>query len=194
MRILMIFMLLAALTIGGIGMSIGISGNNETTHKPTAGERESAHTHAQTGKQPAVSVDGAAKPEKIPDRVAYSLFFRMISGRQTELQKRHILSYLKQLELNEADSNALLTLAEEYRERVAVLDNQATQIARNQPLDKRELKKLTLQKEAITKDVTASLRFRLSKDGFDKVQQNVTQRVKRNTKLFAVHPEEPAGR
>lgn len=93
--------------------------------------------------------------------------------------------------LGDADSNVLIAAAEEYRQRVGVLDGQARVILMryhpaHPPLsieDKNQLKQLDRQRESIVNDVVASLPHRLSTDGLVKVRQHINERVKRKTKI-----------
>lgn len=183
----MILILLIAIPIGTVCITSGLPKNDKSVHSLSHAKTKLPLAIGEARQQSSVTVDGAANPEKIPDEVAYSVFFRMISGRQTEAERRHIMSYLRQIGLEDADSNALIIAAEEYRQLAGVLDNQASQITLHQPPDKKRLKRLVKQKEAMVKDVVGSLRYRLSKDGLEKVRQNVDGRVKRNTTIVTAH-------
>ncbi len=68
-------------------------------------------------------VDGAVNPELIPDQVAYSLPFRLLSTRHTQEQKKRIQSYITQMDLG--DANRLLAVADEFDRRVGVFDRKA---------------------------------------------------------------------
>src|SRR5262245_50822263 len=46
---------------------------------------------------PTGTIDGATQPDMIPDRVAYSLLFRFLSGRNTEDEKNRARAYLRMI-------------------------------------------------------------------------------------------------
>lgn len=144
-----------------------------------------------TQPHPASLIDGATNPQRIPDRVAYSLVFTMIASHRTEPEQNRIRAYIRQMGLSDADSTALIAAAQEYALRVGVTDNQANSIIMryhpaHPPLsseDKNHLEKLNKQRKAIVNDVAASLARRLSADGFVKVRQYINEHVKRKTKI-----------
>jgi len=148
-------------------------------------------TLAKPTKPPTSLIDGASNPQRIPDRVAYSLVFTMIASHRTEPEQNRIRAYIRQMGLSDADSSALIAAAQEYALRVGVTDNQAnTIIMRYHPAhpplsseDKNYLEKLNKQRKSIVNDVAASLSQRLSADGFVKVRQHINERVKRKTKI-----------
>lgn len=140
---------------------------------------------------PTTLIDGASNPKRIPDRVAYSLFFSLIANHRTETEKNRIRAYIRQMGLNDTDSTALIAASDEYMLLVGVPDNQANSIMMryhpNHPSltseDKKQLQELNKQSKSIVNEVAASLKHRLSKDGFVKVRQHINDRVKRKTKI-----------
>lgn len=143
------------------------------------------------------TIDGAVHPENIPDHVAYSLLFQLIAGRQTEVEKRRIKSYIRQMGLGDADGNALIVAAEEYRVRIAMLSQQASGVLmRYHPVhpplsaqDRNQLKQLDRQRDFVVNDIVASLPHRLSTDGLVKLRHHINERVKRKTRI--TQDEEP---
>ena len=117
-----------------------------------------------TNPHPASMIDGATNPQRIPDRVAYSLLFSMIANHRTEIEKNRIGAYIRQLGLSDADSTALIATSDEYMLRVGVIDNQANAIMmryhpNHPPLssdDKNQLQELNKQSGSIVNDVAAS--------------------------------------
>lgn len=154
------------------------------------------------GKQKAnkVIVDGELTPEKIPDYEAYTILFRLIAKRETEDEKNHIRSYLRQViactdcttEIAQADIDALIAVAEEFDQRVTGLDRQATEIQNryhpdHPPVsygDKEYLKHLQRQKESIADEVATSLRGRLSPDGLKNLRKHVKERMKPKMRMY----------
>jgi hypothetical protein len=101
----------------------------------------------------------------IPDRVAYSLFFRLIANRKTADEKSHIRAYIRQMGFGESDIDGLIAAADEFQQRVGQLDAQAKQIKSSNSGPSAQLTafltQLQRQKEAIVDHicgaVTASL-------------------------------------
>lgn len=91
------------------------------------------------------TIDGAKNPEQIPDQVAYRLFLRFLSNRQTEEEKNRARSYLKLVlsacricnqkqqlqrahQSYKAQIDALLTAADEYAQKASVFEDQAKKV------------------------------------------------------------------
>lgn len=201
MRKLTVLLILA--TIGIVGIAAGISKNTANASKTAA--RTTKQQPTKTTVDPAGTINGALTPEKISDHVAYSLLFDLIAGRQTEAEKNRIRSYIRQVGLGkqsckncsstgvgDADIDTLIVAAEEYRQQISVLDAQAAAInirshTSRAPLSisqVAQLKQLESRREAIVNNIAASLADRLSVEGTAKLRQIVSERVKRNTKIF----------
>lgn len=161
MRKLTLFSVLAV--IGVIGVAGGVSRDKANAFKSLAGTagQESGGKRAE----PPGVIDSAKNPEKIPDVVAYALFFDLIAGRQTEAEQNRIRSYLRQIGLGNEDSNALIAAAEEYRVRDGALGEQADAIkSRNHPNhipltaeEREQLKRLQKQHESLVREIIVSL-------------------------------------
>lgn len=68
-------------------------------------------------------VDGSQDPKAIPDRIAYSLMFRLISGAKDETEKRYIQSYIVQMGIKDKEDLRILSAtAERFKQRVDELD------------------------------------------------------------------------
>jgi acetylornithine deacetylase/succinyl-diaminopimelate desuccinylase-like protein len=152
------------------------------------------------------TIDGAKNPELIPDRVAYTLLFRLIANRQSEQQRINIRGYVRQMGLgmqrckacpkpegvkdadDDSDLYALIAAAEEFHERVSVLDKQAKEIREANritpnPQMMPQLELLQREKEAIVDEIVASLPGRLSTDATEKVRSHIKDRVKAKIKM-----------
>ena len=91
---------------------------------------------------PVNTIDGAKNPELIPDHVAYSAIFRMLSNRSTQDEVYRARAYVTQMGLGkqpckvcppgfgtaDADVNGFLATAEEYYQRVRDIDKQVAEI------------------------------------------------------------------
>lgn len=190
MRARTLLILLIAVTISVVG--IGSAGSKG---KSTAGRSlNSAYvpkvSAALSKEQSNDIADGAINPDLIPDQAAYTLLLRLLSDRHTDEQKTLIRSYINQMNLGDAD--ALLTLAEEFEERVGVLDRKAEKIhEKNGPnLNSRalaQLNELQQRKKEIVADIVASIPTRLGAYDMEKLRRHIDQRVKPKTKLYPDH-------
>ena len=53
-------------------------------------------------------VDGSHDPKAIPDRIAYSLMLRLVSGGKDETEKRYIQSYISQMGIKNQEDIRIL--------------------------------------------------------------------------------------
>lgn len=154
--------------------------------------------------QPGI-IDGAKNPELIPDQVAFSLLFRVISGNQSPEAKQRMRHYVRQIGLGDQtcyacngqkpptdkakdqEIDTFIAVADEFQQRIGVLDEQAAEIKkRSWPPSLQamtELTQLQQQKEAITREIVASLPKRLGTEGSNKVWKHVTDRVKKKARI-----------
>lgn len=197
-----ILLTLAVTVIATIGIAIGaskpISGGNKTSLKPASlATLQDGHG----------TIDGAKNPELIPDRTAYTLLFRLIANRQTDEEKNRIRAYIRQMGLgngecqscskaekaqakgDDKDIDALIAAAEEFEQRVGVLDDRAVEIKHNRlitnPERAAQLSGLQQQKEAIVDEIIASFPQHMSAVGREKMRQHVNEHVKRKVKMDA---------
>jgi hypothetical protein len=157
---------------------------------------------------PAGTIDGAKNPEKIPDRIAYTILFRLIGGRDTEEEKNRMRSYIKQmlgckscskekvteeeLQAYNGRIDAIVNAAEEFYQRVGALDKQVQEINKDNwpnysPEKKAQLTGLQRQKEAIVDEITTGLLNKLDKEGKDKLRKHINERVKHKIKILPSH-------
>jgi len=209
-RILFILICTAVIALVGFATT-----TLHSTEKAKAAPAETVyrvqHTH-QKKPDPAGTVDGATKPEMIPNRVAYMLLFRFISNhRENEAKEKQIREYVRGIGLGkqhrcpphiapddcslpnvgsgDSDIDALIGVSESFQQRVSILDAQAKNIKdRTWPNPGPEVwEQLTLlqqQKEILTDEIIASLPSRLSAGGLERVIKHINQRVKHLTKKF----------
>jgi hypothetical protein len=154
------------------------------------------------------TINGAKHPEKIPDRIAYAVLFRLIGGHNTEEEKNRILSYVKQMlgckscgkgKIKEEELQAynnridsIVNAADEFQQQVGVLDKQVQEIVRdNWPRYTSEvrarLSELQRRKEAIINEIVFSLQNRLDSSGRAKLRKHLDERVKRKIKIIPPH-------
>lgn len=148
---------------------------------------------------------GLTNPDDIPDRLAYMLLFRFLSNplrSQDENVRTQARSYLKQARLgrrtcatcpmadptDEADINVLIAAANEFQERVGVLDQQAVQLKRQNrinpnPAITAQLAELQQRKEVIADSIVASLSARLSNHAKQELRRFIREHVKKNVQL-----------
>lgn len=193
--------LLLTLVVCAIGIAATFKPAGRQTQDAQVALAQTTQQQNQTG-----IIDGATHPELVPDRVAYSLLFRLISNRQTDEQKARIRGYIRQMGLgrqrcrncpsvsgtNDADDDtdidAMVTVAEEFQQRVSMLDQQAKALKEQNKLTRipnlmAQLTHLQQQKDAIVDGLMNSLPSRLSANGAEKVRQHINERVKTRTKM-----------
>src|SRR5205085_11667319 len=99
---------------------------------------------------------------------------------ESEPEKRHLNAYIAKIGFeNDADVNALLTAAAEYRQRIGVVDSKVNAIkgqeSRGSSSRSSEtqdgLRELRAQYDSITDDVISSLSSKLSKNGLAKLRR-----------------------
>jgi hypothetical protein len=158
------------------------------------------------------TIDGAKNPELIPDAVAYSAIFRLLSNRRTEDEVIKARAYVKQMGLGkhncracppaidtpESDVDALLAAAEEFYQRISVLDQQVAEIKdRTWPSPTAaimaQLAGLQQQREAVATQVAASLPTRLTPEGMQRVSKHINEHVKQRLKLVPEPTTPPGG-
>lgn len=190
-------------------VALATSSNRVKAEKPQIpGQQQRAATSDKMS-----NIDGAVNPELIPDEVAFTMMFRVIGNRQTQEEKDSIRSYLRQAGLGcqtcqlpnsqkkqqqpttaeEPDIDAVVSLADEFWQRVSVLDEQVKQIKdRTWPNPSQEvmsqLQQLEAQKQSIVAEIVASIPTRLSADAVAKLQNHIDTKVKPNVKIFPDFP------
>jgi hypothetical protein len=203
--------LLIFLAIGTICVAAGISDSTTDTPKAVASDAQ-PQIDSGTTDLPG-TIDGAKDPAKIPDHIAYSALFRMISNRQTAAEKNSIRGYVRQMGLGkqgncpgcppsvgigDADIDAFIAAAEEFHQRVTVIDSEAATIKDstwpNPPPDvMAHLAQLQQEKEAIATEIAASLSGRLSAEGMSRLINHMNEHVKRRVKLIPEPTTPPGG-
>lgn len=156
-------------------------------------------------------IDGSQTPERIPDHAAFSVVFRLIADRKTDAEKRSIRAYINQLGLgeqkcdaagadakaaakdrgqtgDESEIDAMIAVAEQYRQQVSVLDRQAKAIkdsTRGVPTaaSLAKLTELKRQKEALVLSTVEGLERRLGPDATARLRRYINGRVKRHIKF-----------
>jgi hypothetical protein len=198
MKLLAILLLAVVVSALGITTARSKSGGRNVVSAPAvsglqAQEEDPPYPlEEQVPEDPPGTINGAETPELIPDHVAYSLLFDLVANRQTEEEVNHIRSYMEQVGLDAADSDALMAAAQDYYDRVSLLDTQAAEInfrahPEHLPLSAEEQDELELlenQQQTVVNDVMASLTNSLSAAGAAQMRQHIDERVKRKTKIF----------
>jgi hypothetical protein len=137
-------------------------------------------------------VDGSINPDNIRPEVAYSIFFRMLTGGKNDLAQSHSSALAKSLALNDKDISSLFSVAEEFRQRVSSFDNAARNIKdKYHPdhsriptvEDKAVLADLEKKKDSLVLKLVSILPRRLSPDGWYKVHHYVKDTIRRKTKI-----------
>jgi 2',3'-cyclic-nucleotide 2'-phosphodiesterase (5'-nucleotidase family) len=141
---------------------------------------------------PPGTISGAIDKNLIPDHAAYTIFLRF-AAHQNQANKPVVRSYFKFNGFGDADIAAILAVAEDFRQRVAVLDSEVRQIKdRNwpnpDPSVMAQLSQLQQQKEAIVSELVNSLPTRLSSQGQERMNHLIKDRIKAKMKIFPPPP------
>jgi acetylornithine deacetylase/succinyl-diaminopimelate desuccinylase-like protein len=202
--------LLLSFTVGVAAVIAGIT--RKSTGVVEAADPTSTQLPAHTTSNPVGTIDGAQNPELIPDGAAYSILFRLISNRQSDVEKERIRAYIRQMGLGDqacptcpysagagdADIDALIAIADQFQHRIGTLDMQVKEIKdHNWPNPSAEimvhLTKLQQQKEVVVAELVASLQMRLSPAGSEKVRRHINESVKRKIKITPGPTTPPGG-
>lgn len=192
---------LIAIAICAVGIgTAGSKGKLSARNSPQPIANSKAFLNLSSPRSAAV-VDGASNPELIPDQVAYTLLFRLLSDRHTAEEKNAARSYLKMTfgcgDCNEEQQrradrqiNAFLVVVKQFEQRVGNLDRQAQELQDlNGPNPSRDvlaqLNELESQKEAIVSQLIDSLPNHLDEDGMTKLHRHLNGRVKPKVKMTA---------
>lgn len=164
---------------------------------------------------PSGTIDGSTQSDMIPDRVAYSLLFRFLSGRNTEDEKNRARAYVRmifgckdcgtqketaeQKAAAQAEVEAFLSIASDFDKHVGALDRQAREIKGHggAKLDKEariKLGHLKEQKDTFVDSLMASLPARLGASGVAKLRRYMKEEFKQKVKIGPARKQaSPAG-
>jgi len=169
-----------------------------TTVSVRAGKTKNTAKAVQGGnakQDPPGTIDGAVNPALIPDHVAYELLFRSIAPRPgaADIEQRGSHGLAKKTGLEDTKVDALRTVADEFKQRISVLDLQAKQLKDRywpnpSPLVMAQLTGLQKQREAIIAELVASLPRHLGSDGAAKLTQHLNDQVKRRVRIVPSPP------
>lgn len=194
--------LMAVLLIAVLASALAMTTASSNTSKNLAVAK--APTIKPLPQDPAGTTDGATQADMIPDRVAYSLLFRFLSGRSTEAEKHRARAYVKMIfgckdcdskkETDEekaataAEIEAFFSIASDFERNVAALDHQAreTKGSPGTKLDKKakdKLVNLKKQKDTFVDSLVASLPSRLGASGVAKLRRYIKEEFKKKIKM-----------
>lgn len=159
---------------------------------------------------PTGTVDGSTQPDMVPDRVAYSLLFRFLSGRNTEDEKNRARAYVrmifgckdcgsekvndKQKAAAEAEVEAFLSIASDFDRHVGALDRQAREVkghpgAKLDNEGRNKLGQLKKQKDTFVDSLVGSLPSRLGASGVAKLRRYMKEEFKQKVKIGPAHKQ-----
>lgn len=149
---------------------------------------------------PPGTIDGAATPELIPDQAAYMMVFRYIASGNPEERRERIHGYLRfALGVEgEVDRTAILAVAQEFQREVDVLDKQVALIKDQHwpdptPEVLTRLDQLQRQFDEVLQRKVALLPTKLTGAGFQQLQGQIRERVKRRMKYSPGITTPPGG-
>ena len=137
-------------------------------------------------------VDGSQDPTRIPDRIAYSLMLRLISGAKDEKEKRYIRSYITRMGIQDAEDLRILSAtADNFKQKIEELDAKVTAIkkpeneggAQRVPHAQQQLRQLRSQFDTAVEEAIASLSRDMSKPGLAQLKQFMDLEFKTKVKL-----------
>lgn len=137
-------------------------------------------------------VDGSRDPKAIPDRIAYSLMFRLIAGAKDENEKRYIQSYIGRMGIQDKEDVRILSAtADKFKQKVNDLDAKVTAIkkpesearAKRLPDAQQQLRELRAQFDAAVEEAIASLSHDMSKAGLAQLKRFLDLEFKTKVKL-----------
>jgi len=200
------FILISILALAAISMPISV-GSGKSKNLKTA--KKQIPQEKRVKEDPPGTIQGKDNPALIPDNVAYSMLFRIISGPRSDDDKKRIRAYIRQTmagsqncddcpAFDNSDVDALLAVGDEFYQKVNVLDRQAKQIKdRNWPNPGSQvmvqLAQLQQQKETIVTELIQSLPDRLSVQGLRNLRQHISERMKRRMKMTPNTSVPPGG-
>ena len=210
-----LFVVLLTIVVSAVGISAVISRGTKGSSAKSPTSRALPRILAKpTEQDPENIIDGAQSPEKIPDRLAYTLLLRFLSGRTTEAQKNSARSYLRMVfgcdtcpdksmtkeERAAAHTNIekLLAVAEDFDAQNRPTDDQAKKITERTGLNRdssvrTQLRSLQMKKESLVARIMASLADRLGPDGAGKLHRFITEQFKRRVKIHPGHKPNQTG-
>lgn len=160
---------------------------------------------------PEGTIDGSKTPEMVPDKVAYSILFRFLASHRGEAEMGRARDYLKQKlgcgdctddDERTQSTNAIITalteVAEQFHQRVSVLDRQVKEIKdRHWPnpssATMTQLTLLQSQKESIVVEIVATLPGRVGGENFARVEALINEKIKRRVKIVPPVQSQPGG-
>lgn len=167
---------------------------------------------------PLGTINGSSSPELIPDRVAYSILFRLIANSKTPEERNRIESYIRGMlnigcktcgalmengkmvnaananrptEQEKADVDAVFATVDEFKQQVESLDNQAREIKVNRRSDPQALQHLIAlqaQKNILVENKIASLINRLSPVSRSNLQSFINEHLKQKITIAPARP------
>jgi len=186
-----IFVALVVLTLAAVivvtSIVVAKSGNVAKSEDMVSSSRQKAAKQDPPG-----TIDGAINKYLISDQAAYTILLRFVSH-QPQANKAAIDSYLKFHGFGETDIAAIKASAEDFRQRVAVVDGEAKKIKDKEwpnptstAMD--NLTRLQQEKDAIVNGAMNSLLTRLSSQGQEKLNYLIKDNIKAKMKLYPPLP------
>lgn len=165
--------------------------SNASDKKPISSTEDSSKA-SDKSQAPKRLVDGSANPDNIPSEVAYSIFFRILTGGKNDTARSHSRALAKSLALSDQDIKSLFVVAEQFHQQVSNFDNTAKNIkdkyhpdhSRIPTIEDRGvLADLQKKKDSLVLKLASDLPQRLSPDGWYKVHRYVQETIRRKTKI-----------
>jgi hypothetical protein len=121
-------------------------------------------------------INGALTPEKIPDEVAWLMLLTSIADGPSSAPYAVRASMLRPLGLSTAEADLVVGAANEAMARIGAME---VEVKRLSLTDEKATQTLIARREAIVRDVAASLQLRLQSDSGVKLKSHLDGNVKR---------------
>jgi len=211
MRARLFLVLVITVLVAATGLTTVISRGTKRSSTHIGTSNVPAPPAKSSAQDPEEVIDGDKSPDKIPDKVAYTLLLRFLGDRKTEAEKSSARSYLRmifgcdncpgtsmtkeQRAAAQANIEKLLAIAQNFESQIFPVDNEARKIREMgipnlDQLAKTRLRKLQAKKEEVVKQIMADLPARLGPEGAGKLHGFITEQFKRRVKLHLSKPKQ----
>ena len=139
------------------------------------------------------TINGAERPDLIPDDVAYALFFNFLAGRRDQGEKNSLKSYIRQQPLlADIDPEALMRIADEFQVAYKAIEDEERELAAGSHNRSSTVAAmfalLKNRKLALVNQKAGALPNFIGTDGAEKVRRHVMEHVKRKVKIAPPPP------
>ena len=137
---------------------------------------------------PTGTINVAVTPQLIPEDVAYSLFFRFVANHRSGEQRNRLRSYIRQGILSDIDVDALIVVADDFRQAAAIIDNDQRALSSGSLQStfaiESQFAKLRELRVALVNEKVRQLRTSIGDNDTEKIRRYVMEYVRRRVKII----------